>query len=258
MTKKDEMNTKRTTKWAINTLKDFLSQKQMDSNFANYTVDLLNETLWEFYAAVQSTKAKGGGEYSVASLRCLRAGINRHLPAFNIVSDVRFQSSNVVFTLIVKSYRKRGKDTSVHHPRISESDLESLRNSPSLSPDKPRGLVRKVWFDVQLCLVRRNRELSVASFILQRDEDGVEYISLAHNPQTKNHKDPNDPDKEKKEVLCLPGPDIRCVQSKVSRHTLPNVHRMRNHSTSTQSVPRWRPTYGTAGSRWVSTTLETC
>ena len=37
----------------------------------------------------------------------------------------------------------------------------------------------------------------MASFILQRDEDGVEYVNLAHNPQTKNHKNlTNDPEKE--------------------------------------------------------------
>lgn len=194
---KDEFNTKKMTKWAVNTLRGFLAQKQMDSSFDKYTADALNETLREFYAAVQSTKA--GGEYSVASLRSLRAGLNRYLE-FNIITDTRFKTSNAVFKALLKRYRKGGKDTSLHHPRISESDLELIRNSTALSPDTPLGLVRKVWFDIQLCLARRgregNRELSMASFILQRDEDGVEYVSLAHNPQSKNHKDPNDPDKE--------------------------------------------------------------
>ncbi|KAL7371576.1 hypothetical protein ABVT39_001492 [Epinephelus coioides] len=151
-------------------------------------------------AATDIESTKEGGEYSVASLRSLRAGINRHLRDVNIISDTVFKSSNAVFKAILKRYRKSGEDTSFHHPRIPESDLEIIRCSFALSPDTPLGLVRKVWFDIQLCLAWRgregNRELTMASFSIQRDEDGVEYVSLAHNPDTKNHKDPNDPHKQ--------------------------------------------------------------
>lgn len=195
---KDEMNTKKITKWAVKTLRDFLADKNMDINFKSYTVATLNDVLRLFYASVQSTKE--GGEYSVASLRSLRAGINRHLSDVNIISDTVFKTSNAVFKAILKRYRKSGKDTSFHHPRITESDLQTIRCSSALSPDTPLGLVRKVWFDIQLCFARRgregSRELTMTSFVIQRDEHGVEYISLAHNPQTKNHKDPNDPHKE--------------------------------------------------------------
>lgn len=47
----------------------------------------------------------------------------------------------------------------------------------------------------------------MASFILQRDEDEVEYVSLADNPQTKNHKDPNDPEKENLRGLMFARPE---------------------------------------------------
>ncbi len=117
-----------------------------------------------------------------------------------MVTDTRFKTSNAVFKAVLKHYRKSGKDTSFHHPRNPESDLERIRCSPALSPDLTLGLVRKVWFDIQLCLARRsrdsNRELTMPSFINQRDEDGVRYVSLPHNPHTKNHNDPNDPHKE--------------------------------------------------------------
>lgn len=194
---KDEVNTKKTTKWAVNTFSDFLRQRQNNCDVETYSASLLNETLREFYASVQST---AGREYSVASLMCLRAGINRHITKYNIISDKDFKSSNAVFKSVLKRYRKNGKDTSVHHPRITESDLEKIRNAPALSPFTPTGLVRKVWFDIQLCFARRgregNRNLSKESFVLRQDENGKEYLTLAHNPETKNHKDPTASDRE--------------------------------------------------------------
>ncbi|XP_041862003.1 uncharacterized protein LOC121652924 isoform X2 [Melanotaenia boesemani] len=214
---KDEVNTNKSSKWAVKTLRDFLAQKNMDISFESYAASTLNDVLRLFYASVQSTK--GGGEYSVASLRSLRAGINHHLRDVNIISDTAFKSSNAVFKAILKRYRKSGKDTSFHHPRIPESDLEIIRCSPALSPETPLGLVRKVWFDIQLCLARRgregNRELTMTSFNIQRDEAGVEYVSLAQNPDAKNHKDPNNPHKQSLRgfMLARPGDPLCPVQS---------------------------------------------
>ncbi|KAM3612805.1 uncharacterized protein V6R79_014857 [Siganus canaliculatus] len=122
---KDEVNTTKTTRWAVKILRDFLAQKNMDTNFENYSATTLNDTLKLFYASVQSTK--DGGEYSLSSFRSLRAGINRHLSDVNIMSDAVFNSSNAVFKAILKRYRKTGKNTSFHHPRIPESDLEIIR-----------------------------------------------------------------------------------------------------------------------------------
>lgn len=165
---KDEISTKKTTKWAVKTLRDFLADKNMDINFESYTAATLNDVLRLFYASVQSTKE--GGDYSVASLRSLRAGINRHLSDVNIISDTVFKTSNAVFKAIQKRYRKSGKDTSFHHPRITESDLQRIRCSSAPSPDTPLGLVRKVWFDIQLCFARRgregSRELTMTSFVI--------------------------------------------------------------------------------------------
>lgn len=39
---KDEINTKKNTKWAVTTLRDFIVQKEMDSSFEKYSADALN------------------------------------------------------------------------------------------------------------------------------------------------------------------------------------------------------------------------
>ncbi|KAK7901622.1 hypothetical protein WMY93_018391 [Mugilogobius chulae] len=78
-----------------------------------------------------------------------------------------------------------------------------LPKSAALSCISPLGLVRKVWWAIQLCFARRgregNRQLSKSSFVLLRDDNGLEYVSLAHNPHTKNHANPNE---EMRENLC--------------------------------------------------------
>lgn len=48
---------KKATKWAVNILRDFLYQKQKNTDLETYSVFMLNDTLREFYASVQSTKA---------------------------------------------------------------------------------------------------------------------------------------------------------------------------------------------------------
>lgn len=53
----------------------------------------------------------------------------------------------------------------------------------------------------QLYLAQHGREgkleLTMASYIIHRDDDGVEYVSLMHNPQTKHHKDLDTPTQSK-------------------------------------------------------------
>lgn len=82
---------KKTTKWGIT--KYFLYQKKKKYAVETYSASELNETLWELYASVQTTT---GRENSVASLMCIRAGINRYITKHNIINDKDFKSSNAV------------------------------------------------------------------------------------------------------------------------------------------------------------------
>ena len=84
------ITTTRRTKTGV--ILSFLLSYLVNINFESYTAPTLNDILRLFYASVRSTKE--GGEYSVASLRSLRAGIQRHLSGVNIISDTVFKTSN--------------------------------------------------------------------------------------------------------------------------------------------------------------------
>ena len=85
LNKLEDDKDEKTMTWAVKTLRDFLADKDMDINFESYTAPTLNDILWLINASVRSTKE--GAEYNVASVRSLRAGIQRHLSGVNIISD---------------------------------------------------------------------------------------------------------------------------------------------------------------------------
>lgn len=202
-----ELSTKRSTTWATSVFNDWLKETGRPST-TEYGAEQLNGLLRSFYPSVQTTK---GQPYSIASYLSLRAGIARNFQEFNILTNEKFKSSNDVFKSIIKKLRKDGKDISQHHPAISPPDLQLLRTTGILSPDTAHGLVRKVWFDVQLHLARRGREgnrgLTKDSFVIQKDENGNDYVSLAFNADTKNHKDAKDPSKSNYRGFIFAEPD---------------------------------------------------
>lgn len=189
-----EINTKRSTAWTIKVFKEFLLEKNIRTELDEFDEVALDKVLRLFYASVRNAQGK---KYSVASYAALRGGISRYYSKFNIYHNTAFKSSNNVFKSVLKDLRKSGKDCSQHHQAISPADLQRIKDSPALSTSTATGLVRRVWFNTQLHLARRgregNRELTPASFELKKDENGNEYITLAHNAETKNHKDPRDP-----------------------------------------------------------------
>ncbi len=140
---------------------------EQDVDFATVTKEELNRILREFYGSARSSQ---GQHYSISSYVGLRAGINRFINdpplsrAWCLMQDTEFTTSNNIFSGLI------------NHAVITEEDLVVLRKSEAMNPNTPRGLVNKVWFDIQLHFGRRGKEglrkLTPQSFQIKRDSTG--------------------------------------------------------------------------------------
>uniref|UniRef100_A0A4W5LWQ9 ZMYM2-like/QRICH1 C-terminal domain-containing protein n=1 Tax=Hucho hucho TaxID=62062 RepID=A0A4W5LWQ9_9TELE len=188
--------TNKQTLWAINCFKDWLAEKQMIVDFSTIEKSEMNVLLRDFYCSVRRGK---GGEYCIPSYIGIRAGVNRfiNLPPLSrswcLMKDNEFTSSNNVFIGVLKKIRREGRDKTTHPKVIKAQDLEILQNSTVLSPYTPRGLVNKVWFDIQLHFGPRgkegNRRLTPQSFVIRYDENGAKYATMTSKEERPNHKD---------------------------------------------------------------------
>ncbi len=99
-----------------------------------------------------------------------------------------FTSSNGVLKSVIKTLRRNGQDVSQRHP---PSQSQTCSSSKALSPRTASRLVKKVWFEFQLHLARHgrqgNQDLTRDAFELKQNENGIEYFTVAHDRETKNH-----------------------------------------------------------------------
>ncbi|CAG2192281.1 unnamed protein product [Mytilus edulis] len=148
-------------KFITQTQKKWLLEREKNVDFEDLDITSLDATLREFYAEVRSTD---GNFYSKSTFVGIRASINRHLraPPFNktyaLMDKSSFSKSNQMFSAMLKKLQREGLDKAKHHPFITEGELQTLRESDILSIKTPKGLQRKVWFDMMINLGRRGRE----------------------------------------------------------------------------------------------------
>ncbi|CAC5384088.1 unnamed protein product [Mytilus coruscus] len=215
--------------------REWLADRNKDVNFENFSTEMLNTSLREFYTQVRSTN---GNFYSKSTFFGIRASISRHLrsPPYNrpesLMADKSLYTSNQMFTAMLRKLEREGLDRTKHHPSIAEGDLEKLRNSNVLSLENPKSLQRKVWFDIMLSFGRRGREnqrkFSDNTFALQKDSRGIEYVEFQMSETTKNHKgDQTDDDFERNPRMYATGNDncpIKSFQKYMSKRCTSSTH----------------------------------
>ncbi|XP_023277877.1 uncharacterized protein LOC111666688 [Seriola lalandi dorsalis] len=190
--------TKKQTTWAVNCFTGWLESQGLQVDLTTVEKTELNRLLRHFYGSVRNSK---GELYGIASYIALRAGLNRYFkePLVGrpvcLMRDAEFTSANKVFLGVLKRIRKSGRDITSHHQALSLDDIRILRHSRAMDTSTPRGLLNKVWFDIQVHFGRRgkqaNRNLKPDSFVIRKDERGLRYCTLIFGDETKmfNEKD---------------------------------------------------------------------
>ncbi|XP_040892151.1 uncharacterized protein LOC121180633 [Toxotes jaculatrix] len=184
--------TKKQTTWAVNCFTGWLESQGLQVDLTTVEKTELNKLLRHFYGSVRNSK---GELYGIASYIALRAGLNRYFkepPVVRLVClmrDAEFTSANKVFLGVLKRIRKSGRDITSHHQALSPADIRILRHSHAMDTSTPRGLLNKVWFDIQVHFGRRgkqaNRNLKPDSFVIRKDERGLRYCTLNFADETK-------------------------------------------------------------------------
>lgn len=152
-------STRKATQTWMKCLNDYLVEKEIGNSIDEVDTEKLPNILFDFYTEVRSTKNE---TYKNTTLRCLRAGINRHMKetrSIDIVSDKRFIRCNEMFRGVQKEGKKNSKGSITHKEVIESEDLERLRDyfSRYMAPD-PTILQRMVMFNIMFYMCRRGRE----------------------------------------------------------------------------------------------------
>ena len=156
----------------------------------------LNVLLSRFYIAARKTN---GERYKVNSLKSLRFALQRHFlekREVDIIDDMRFKTSGVVFDNVLKETKADGFGDTEHYPEVEPEDLTKLYSSFDINT--PTGLLEIVWFNIMYFLCRRGRQnlrkMTKYSHAVSTDATGRRYIHKTNGKgeADKNHNENDD------------------------------------------------------------------
>ena len=134
----------------------YLKTRKTDFNFTNIHKSKLNDVLRKFYVEIRK---QDGSCYCKASLVVLRFGIQRLIKeldiSINIIEVQEFFATKEVLKAQCVFLKKEGLGKSTHKPPIMEEDMQKLYQSNVFNINTPKGLQKKVFFEVMLYFCRR-------------------------------------------------------------------------------------------------------
>ena len=163
LNKKDSENTHKATKISVSVFKDYLREKNLNTEFEKLDKLTLANILRKFYLEVRKVD---GDYYKRASLLAIRQGLNRHLKKpdgkevriIDITKDVEFSEANIAFQAALVQLKTLGKGDTSHKSPLSQEDIDQLYKSGVFDESTPQGLQYKVFFELMLFICRRGRE----------------------------------------------------------------------------------------------------
>ena len=205
-------NTERCTKFGVKLLHTYLSECGIPEDFVTIEVERLSPLLERFYAAARQ---EDGSLYKLNSMKSIRSSLQRRYLEkceVDIVEDNRFIKANTIFSNICKRIKAAGLGDTTHYPEIEPEDVRKLCSSFNI--DDPYGLQEKVWFDIQLYLIRRGREgqraMKKTTFGVFHDATGRRFFEQVIFPGDKNHDINDDSEDTTGEGRLYATGDVRC------------------------------------------------
>ena len=193
LTGKDKASTQRATRSFIGQFSSFLQLKGL-SKVEDLDDSELSEVLFDYYSSVQPQKKD---EYSVQSLKCMRAGLNRYFKksrGIDIIADPAFVKANQMFEAVKVDAKKNGRGVKKSTPAISDIDLERIAEyfcHDHISRPDPRRLQQNIIFYVIYFFCRRGREnlysMTKSMFHLVTEHNGSQYFEQFVDEMDKNH-----------------------------------------------------------------------
>ena len=170
-------NTKKSTEQWKNVFAKWVTERGKEKNLQAYECVDLDKTLSQFYAEVRK---ESGEDYEPDSLRVIQAALEQLLKSKlypkSVIKDREFLSSRKVLEGKARKLREEGRG----------KEEETLWKSGQLGSGNPRALINTMWrLLAQHFGLREQQEhhnMKVEDFCLQRDDDGIEYLTYAEGP----------------------------------------------------------------------------
>ncbi len=137
--------------------------------------------------------------YKLQSLKCVRAGINRHLKetrGIDIISDPKFTKANEMFCRVSSLTRRKGLAHTKSFPVIQDEDLKKLgayfqQDLEENSPVDVLKLQKAVQFHLMFHTCRHGKEnlheMTKNTYKIYTDISGKEYVQQFQDEANKNH-----------------------------------------------------------------------